>query len=303
MTQTPFRISFSGGSSDLQDYLNSRHYGCVISSAIDKYMYIAIKNNFENSYILKYSVTECVKTIDDVKHELIRNSLKRNYLPNIDFASFSDVPHGTGLASSSAFTVGILNALKTFKNKKFSQLDLAIEAQNIEIKDCHGNLGYQDQPGCAIPGTKFIEFVSSNSGVQTKIQSLNLDFQKHSLVLLFTGKQHCTNKELSVKKDFRQIDDLVQLTLDLKNNKISLIDCIKENWKIKSRSNSEFNDLYNYAIKNGATCGKLLGSGAGGFFCFLVQNPKEFISRIKYQCFKVQIDNGGTQCILNTSVN
>ena len=303
ITQTPFRISFSGGSSDLQDYLNSRHYGCVISCAIDKYMYIVIKNNFENSYILKYSLTEHVKSIDEIKHELIRNSLKRNYLSNIDFASFSDVPHGTGLATSSAFTVGCLNAFKTFKNEKFSQLDLAIEAQNIEIKDCCGNLGYQDQPGCAIPGAKFIEFADTDTGVQTKIQHLDLDFQDHSLVLMYTGKQHNTNKELSIKKDFCEIDDLVQLTLDLKNSKISLIDCIKENWKIKSRSNSDFDDLYNYAIENGATCGKLLGSGNGGFFCFLVRNPKEFISRIKYKCFKVNLDNGGSQCILNTSVN
>lgn len=303
MTQTPFRISFSGGSSDLQDYLNSRHYGCVISASIDKYMYIALKNNFDESYTLKYSITEHINDIECIKHPLIRNALKRNYLSNLDFASFSDIPHGTGLGSSSAFTVGLLNALKTFRKDNFTQLSLAQEAQQIEIKDCNGNLGYQDQPGCAIGGCKFIEFINTESKVKTKVTPIKLDFENYYLMLVYTGKQHCTNLQLSKKKDFKEIDDLVQLTLDLKNNKISLIDCIKENWKIKSRTNNQFNDLYKNAINNGAICGKLLGSGDGGFFLFLVEEPVGFMLDIDYDCFEVQIDNRGTQCILNTSVN
>ena len=295
MTRTPFRISFTGGSSDLPKYLENRGYGCVISSAIDKYMYIALNKNFYNNYILKYSKTEIVESPEFIKHPILRNAILKSNLKGIDLASFSDIPSGSGLGSSSAFTVGVLSALKSFKNEVFTQLELAKLAQEIEIKDLNGNLGYQDQLGCALPGIKFIEFIQSDK-IDFKITNLNLE-NNYEYVLVFTNKLHNTNLELSTKKDFNLIDDLVQLTLDLKNNKISFVDCIKENWKIKS-SYSGYDELYNLGLKHGAHCGKLLGSGNGGFFLFLVENSADFISRMPMKCLKVKTDFEGTKCIL-----
>lgn len=298
MTRTPFRISFTGGSSDLPEYLENRGYGCVISSAIDKYMYIALNKNFYNNFILKYSSTEIVETPEHIKHPILRSSILKSNLKGIDLASFSDIPSGTGLGSSSAFTVGVLNALKSFKNEKFTQLELAKLAQEIEITDLNGNLGYQDQLGCALPGVKFIEFIQDNK-INFKITEFNLK-TNYEFVLAFTNKVHNTNLELSTKKDFKLIDDLVKLTLDLKNNKISFIDCIKENWKIKSKY-SGFDGVYQLGLKSGAVCGKLLGSGNGGFFLFLVENSDDFISRmqkLKFKCLKVKTDFEGTKCIL-----
>ena len=287
MTRTPFRISFTGGSSDLPEYLEKTGYGCVISSAIDKYMYIALNKNFYNNFILKYSSTEIVETPEHIKHPILRTAIAKSNLTGIDLASFSDIPSGSGLGSSSAFTVGVLNALKSFKNEKFTQLELAKLAQEIEITDLNGNLGYQDQLGCALPSVKFIEFIKNDK----------IDFKITEFVLAFTNKVHNTNLELSTKKDFNLIDDLVQLTLDLKNNKISFVDCIKENWKIKSKY-SGFNDLYQLGLKSGALCGKLLGSGNGGFFLFLTENLDEFISKMPLKCLKVKTDFEGTKCIL-----
>lgn len=295
MTKTPFRISFTGGSSDLPEYLEKQGYGCVISSAIDKYMYIALNKNFYNNYILKYSKTEIVESPEFIKHPILRNAILKSNLKGIDLASFSDIPSGSGLGSSSAFTVGVLNALKSFKNEEFSQLELSKEAQEIEIKDLNGNLGYQDQLGCALPGVKFIEFIQDNK-INFKITEFNLN-TNYEFVLVFTNKLHNTNSELSSKKDFNLIDDLVQLTLDLKNNRISLVDCIKENWKIKSKY-SGFDDVYQLGLKSGAKCGKLLGSGNGGFFLFLVENSNDFISRMPLKCLKVKTDFEGSKCIL-----
>ena len=295
MTRTPFRISFTGGSSDLPEYLEKTGYGCVISSAIDKYMYIAVNKNFYNNFILKYSSTEIVETPEHIKHPILKCAVLKTNLSGIDLASFSDIPSGTGLGSSSAFTVGVLNALKSFKNEKFTQLELAKLAQEIEITDLNGNLGYQDQLGCALPGVKFIEFIK-NDKINFKITEFNLK-TNYEFVLVFTNKIHNTNSELSSKKDFKLIDDLVKLTLDLKNNKISFVDCIKENWKIKSKY-SGFDDVYQLGLKNGALCGKLLGSGNGGFFLFLVENSDDFIRRIPLKCLKVKTDFEGTKCIL-----
>ena len=295
MTRTPFRISFTGGSSDLPEYLEKTGYGCVISSAINKYMYIALNKNFYNNYILKYSNTEIVESTEHIKHPILRTAITKSDLIGIDLASFSDIPSGTGLGSSSAFTVGVLNALKSFKNEKFTQLELAKLAQEIEITDLNGNLGYQDQLGCALPGVKFIEFIQDNK-INFKITEFNLK-TNYEFVLAFTNKVHNTNLELSTKKDFNLIDDLVQLTLDLKNNKISFVDCIKENWKIKSKY-SGFNDVYQLGLKSGAICGKLLGSGNGGFFLFLTENSDEFISKMPLKCLKVKTDFEGTKCIL-----
>ena len=173
MTRTPFRISFTGGSSDLPEYLEKTGYGCVISSAIDKYMYIALNKNFYNNFILKYSSTEIVETPEHIKHPILRTAITKSDLTGIDLASFSDIPSGTGLGSSSAFTVGVLNALKSFKNEKFTQLELAKLAHEIEITDLNGNLGYQDQLGCALPGVKFIEFIK-NDKIDFKITEFNL---------------------------------------------------------------------------------------------------------------------------------
>src|SRR3989304_5044064 len=134
ITRTPFRVSFAGGGSDLKEFYSKNGYGAVVSTAITRYMYIVIHPYFHDKIRLKYSKTEDVENIDEVEHPIARECLKKvNIEKGIEIASFADVPAGTGLGSSSSFTVGLLNALYAYKGKVVPKERLAAEACEIEI--------------------------------------------------------------------------------------------------------------------------------------------------------------------------
>ncbi len=159
ISRTPFRVSFVGGGSDFRDFYNKNGTGAVISAAIQQYMYIVIHPYFHDKIRLKYSRTEDVDDVDEIKHPIFRECLKRVGIEKgIEIASFADISSGTGLGSSSSFTVGLLNALYAYKGKTISKSRLAAEACEIEIDVLKEPIGKQDQYAASYGNLNHIRF-------------------------------------------------------------------------------------------------------------------------------------------------
>ena len=158
ITRTPFRISFAGGGSDLRNYYE-KFGGSVLSVSINKYIYLSMHPYFdENAYLLKYSKTENAKSLEEIQHPIIREVFKKYGIKGVDFNSSADIPSGTGLASSSAFTVGLINLCNVYTDNYMSKSDVAKQACQVEIEDLKEPIGKQDQYACACGGLNFIQF-------------------------------------------------------------------------------------------------------------------------------------------------
>lgn len=287
ITRTPFRISFAGGGSDLPSFYR-RHTGAVLSTAIDKYMYIVLHPFFQKDKIqLKYSKNELVGDVNDIRHPIFREVLKEYGLSGIDINSIADVPSGTGLGSSSSFTVGLLNAVRAYLGKASGAGALGAMACDVEINKVGSPIGKQDQYAAAYGGLNLITFHGDESVVVERI-IMNRAKKKElerNLFMFYLGGKHSANEILKRQQEAISNDDkfevqkkMVQLAYDLKdrleNNDIDDMGTIlHEGWLMKkSLTNGITSDvidtLYNKGIKAGATGGKLLGAGGAGFMLF-----------------------------------
>ena len=292
ITRTPFRISFCGGGSDLPSFYR-QHGGCVISTGINKYMYIVVHKSFDDKTTLKYSKTETVDNIDDIEHTIFRECLKKEKVNGVEISSIADVPQGTGLGSSSSFTVGLLHALKCYKKEYTTKYDLAESACDMEINICGSPIGKQDQYGAAFGGLNFYQFNKDDSVTVEPVllpEGAYSQLEKN-LILIYVGGKHDASailKEQSqnLVSETAKLEGqkkIVDLTYELKKElTLGHIDelgrILDENWKIKRTlangiTNPEFDEIYDLALKNGALGGKLLGAGGSGFFLFYV--PEE----------------------------
>jgi D-glycero-alpha-D-manno-heptose-7-phosphate kinase len=285
ISRTPFRISFVGGGSDLPQFYQREGMGAVVSASINKYMYLSMNPSFDEKIRLMYSRYEIADSIDTIEHPIVRAAFNRLGIhKGLEISSLADVSKGTGLGSSSAYTVGLLNALSSFLNKPLSKYDLASLASKIEIEDLGSPIGKQDQFAAAFGGINKFEFNSDESVAITPIV-LSSDrliyFQSH-LMLFFTGRSRDAASVLSEQKnhmdteEYRNIvKEMVSLT-DIFSDILSCSDItdlgiiLHENWELKKRlskniSDSSIDEMYNIARKNGATGGKILGAGNGGF--------------------------------------
>lgn len=287
ITRTPFRISFCGGGSDISQYY--REYGgCVLSSTIDKYIFLSIHPYFQDGYLLKYSENEHIMNVNDIKHNIIREVFKKYNVCNVDFNSSADIPSGTGMGSSSAFTCGLINLCNFYLSKFKSNEDIAKEACKIEIDILKHPIGKQDQYSCGIGGLNFIEFKRDDNVIVSKLAMDSLKKQELSdnLLLFYTGtsrdanvilEKQVTNLKSSSHKN-QLMHKIVKLTYQLKqellnNNIDSMGSILHENWMYKKElantiSSQFIDDNYELAKKNGAIGGKILGAGGGGFFLF-----------------------------------
>ena len=286
-TRTPFRMSFIGGGSDLKEFY-SKSPGCVISTTINKYMYILIHPFFDDRIQVKYSKTELVDRIDEIKHPIVRVALKSFNLSGVDINSIADVPAGTGLGSSSSFTVGLLHALYMYTNQQVSPELLAREACKIEIDILKEPIGKQDQYAAAFGGLNSITFYPDGS---VNVEPVLMDSDKYTileenLLMFYTGKVRrakdiLIDQRKKISKDKKKYNDLKRMTDLARDLKHSLINgdiddmglILDENWQLKkSLSNKiskiEIDHLYDIARANGALGGKLLGAGGGGFLLF-----------------------------------
>jgi D-glycero-alpha-D-manno-heptose-7-phosphate kinase len=286
ISRTPLRMSFVGGGSDLPDFYRA-HGGAVLSTAIDKYIYVTVNQKFDNGIRVSYSVTEEVNSIPEIRHNIVREALKfLNLQGGIEITTIADIPsRGTGLGSSSSFTVGLLNVLNAFQHRYVSSEQLGADSCRIEIDILGEPIGKQDQYAAAYGGLNLIEFNPDDSvGVTPVIchPDTTKALQKGILVF-YTGITRSASDLLRKQSDdmngnadklrgMRRMVELAYLLRDeLQANNIEAFgEILHENWELKKSmtegvSNSHINDAYEAARRAGALGGKLLGAGAGGF--------------------------------------
>lgn len=318
ITKTPFRVSFCGGGSDLADFYRE-HGGCVLSTTINRYMYIMIHPYFdEKKTALKYSQNEIVDSVYDIEHSIFRCVLSDKHIRGVEITSTADVPSGTGLGSSSSFTVGLLHSLYCYKGKYVSKAKLAEEACQVEIEKLGNPIGKQDQYAAAFGGLNFISFHQDDSvSVEPVVIKREILKQLQSnLVMYYTGFTHNANEILLeqqkniLKKE--KISSLIEMCELAKEMKYSL-ECnelknfgkiLHESWMKKREltgkiSNPKIDELYQCAINNGALGGKLLGAGGGGFLLFYCPHEKQELlsNRLRMKPFDFKFEHDGSSIV------
>lgn len=290
--KTPLRMSFLGGGTDLPSFYR-KYGGMVVSTSIDKYVFVTINPKFDERLRLSYSITENVDKLDELKHPLVKAALKyRNVTGGIEITSIADIPSGgTGLGSSSSFTVGLLHVLSAYKGKFCSLEQLADEACHIEIDLCGEPIGKQDQYAAAFGGLNVIEFYpDDNVRVTPVVCKLEYLRKFESQILCFyTGRTRSASNILQEQSSRSRDDQIVIGALSAMKGLgwdfvKSLYDgdyaamgaILHEGWMLKRSissniTDSEIDRYYDAARKEGAYGGKLLGAGGGGFL--MIQAP------------------------------
>lgn len=318
ITKTPFRISFCGGGSDIPDFYRE-HGGCVISTSINRYMYISIHPYFsEGQTALKYSKTELVDDIKDIEHSIFKCVLNEKGIKGVEITSTADVPSGTGLGSSSSFTVGLLHTLYCYQGKYVSKQKIAEEACHVEIELLGNPIGKQDQYAAACGGLNFISFNKDESVTVEPIiiKPETLQTLQDNIVVFYTGITHDANKILAEqKKNISQETKMANLIKicelahemkdSLESNELSDFGKIlDEGWKRKKElasgiADSRIDEMYDLALSHGASGGKLLGAGGGGFLLFYCEKykQKELIEGMKLKQFPIRFEHDGTSVV------
>jgi D-glycero-alpha-D-manno-heptose-7-phosphate kinase len=320
ITKTPFRISFAGGGSDLAVYYE-KYGGAVVSTTIDKYIYLSMHPYFfESGYFLKYSKTEHAESVDKIEHRIIREVFRRYEIKGVDFNSSSDIPSGTGLASSSAFTCGLIQLCNAYTEQYKEKEEIAREACSIEIDVLGEPIGKQDQYACACGGLSFIEFGLNGEVVIERLVLPHEGYKRleKNLMLFYTGQTRAAGDILSEQqknimngaKKVENLHKMVKLAKELKvellkNNIDAMGDVLHQGWMYKKElasgiSDSSIDAYYDAAIKNGASGGKLLGAGGGGFLLFYVKEENHARLRKALKDLKelpFRFDNSGLSII------
>jgi D-glycero-alpha-D-manno-heptose-7-phosphate kinase len=293
ITQTPLRISFAGGGTDFKEFWQE-YTGAVVSSAIDKYVQVIIKQRFDDLIVLNYSDREIIDSVEEIRHDLIREAMKKTGVEKgVEITTLADIPsEGSGLGSSSSITVGLLHALYIYQGKLVTQERLASEACEIEIDILGSPIGIQDQYIAAFGGLKAFTFQKDGS---VTVQSLQFTSWEHlllssRLLLFYLNK---TRKSASILKEQRRniinkveslcrIRDLaINLRENLKGDNLDYIGHIMHKGWLEKKSlakkvsNPEIDKLYDMALDAGAVGGKVAGAGGGGFLLLYVPREKQ----------------------------
>ena len=296
ITRTPFRVSFAGGGSDITSFYE-KHGGCVLSTAINKYMYISVHPSFDrHQTVLKYSKTETVDNIAKIEHHYFKQILKNLGIVGVELVSTADIPSGTGLGSSSSFTVGVLHALYCYKGKYVSKERLASEACEVEIEQLGNPIGKQDQYAAAYGGMNYIEFRRDGCVIVDPVimNTSSLRQLESNLMMFYTGQLHSASDILKEQKkniaagdkeanQLKMCNLARELREELQNNNIDAMgEILHQNWLLKKTlasgiSNPAIDEAYEKAMAAGATGGKLLGAGGGGFLLFYVPQDKQAV--------------------------
>lgn len=318
ITKTPFRVSFCGGGSDLAAFYE-QYGGCVLSTSINKYMYISIHPYFnEHQTLLKYSENELVDDIKDIKHKIFNVVLNDMDVSGVEISSTADVPGGTGLGSSSTFTVGLLHTLYCYKGKFASKAKLAKEACEVEIEQLGSPIGKQDQYAAAFGGLNFIRFNKDGSVSVSPIMMQAETYKKlqNNLLMFYTGTTRSANSILSEQKknisqdskneNLRKMCSLAEdMKRSLEHNDLSSFGSIlNQSWELKRTlasgiSNPEIDQAYARAMESGALGGKLLGAGGGGFLLFYCEPEHQETLRknIGLKEFDFSFEQDGTSIV------
>jgi len=320
VTQTPLRVSFAGGGTDLAAYY-AEHEGMVVSTAIDKFAYVIVKERFDDDIYLNYMRKEIVSDVDSIEHELIREAMRTTGVERgVEVTLLSDIPsQGSGLGSSSSFTVGLLNALYAFRGEQVTAEQLAREACAIEIERLGKPIGKQDQYIAAYGGLRSFRF-RRDGEVETRRIELSPDRLRdlgNRLYLFFTGRTRKADTILSEQKSRTgerraELDGIKALAVELEaalaeGDIDRLGEVLHANWKLKRRlasgiSDDAIEEMYDRARGSGALGGKICGAGGGGFL--LVYCPLESQERLvkgmhDHRSLPFQLERDGSKVVFN----
>ncbi|MDP2948064.1 MAG: hypothetical protein Q8P22_00810 [Chloroflexota bacterium] len=296
VTRTPLRISLGGGGTDIPSYY-SRHKGFLVSAAINKYVYIFVNRRFEDSVRISYSKTEIVDRVEDIQHPIVREALKMVGLSRaLEIVSVADLPGNTGLGSSSAFAVGLLNALHTYKREQVSPLQLAEEAYSIEVERLKEPIGKQDQYVAAFGGIPCLEIDNAGQVRVTQVEvseEVTQEFE-NTVALFYTGIQRRASDVLGeqskgVAQDAGQVLQAMhtikaigyEVKAALETGYLMRFgELLDKHWETKKLlsskvSSGQIDRWYDLARQNGALGGKIMGAGGGGFFMFCCPNGRK----------------------------
>ena len=321
VVRSPLRISLGGGGTDLPSYYRENE-GFLIAAAINKYVFVSVMNPFTNGYTLKYSEYENVENIKDIKHPIIRESLKLGFKKNLEITTLADLPSGTGLGSSGSFTTALLKALYINSSQNINAEELAELACDIEINKLNEPIGKQDQYIAAFGGISSFKFNNDDS---VNVEPLNISEDtlydlEDNLMLFFTGYSRSAGKILkdqktkSMQNDKEMLENLHKVkeigyqskkVLESGDTRI-FGELMHEHWENKKKrsggmSNQKINDWYDIAIKNGAIGGKLVGAGGGGFLMFMAEDRNKLrkaLTKAGMEEVRFRFDFEGTKTLI-----
>ena len=294
IVRSPLRISLGGGGTDLPSYYEENE-GFLLTAAINKFVYITMHENFMDEILVKYSKTENVRDVNDIRHPIFRECIKMLGLQDESFEiqSMADIPAGTGLGSSSSFTTALLKCLHEYKGELVGTEELAREACEIEMVRLKEPIGKQDQYIAAYGGIRAMWFHKDGS---VTVEPVNMSKEtlynlEDNLVLYFTGFERSASQILKEQDDKTKASDsdmksnldmVKQMGLDTKQvfekgDLRAFADIMNHHWEIKKKrsgqmSNPRIDEWYEYAMKHGALGGKLIGAGGGGFLMFYAED-------------------------------
>jgi D-glycero-alpha-D-manno-heptose-7-phosphate kinase len=320
IVQTPLRISFFGGGTDFRPFFMEEG-GCVLSTAIDKYIFVTIKQRFDSKLRIGYTETEMVDEVHQIHHELIRESLQMTRIERgVEITTMGDIPsEGSGLGSSSTVTVGALHAMYAYLGEIVPAERLAREACEIEIEILQRPIGIQDQYIAAYGGLRFFEFLPNGEVTAEKIK-LSPEAQRalnNNFMLFFTGVSR--NSSTILKEQVGNLKDRMKELREIKHmayearcaieteNFDELGVLLHQSWELKKRlagtiSNGQINEMYDAALRAGAIGGKIAGAGGGGFLLLYVPIERQNKVRMKLndlQELPFRLEGDGTKIIFN----
>lgn len=322
IVRSPLRISLGGGGTDLPSYYEENE-GFLITAAINKFVYITMHENFEDEIWVKYSKTEKVRNIDRLTHPIFRESIKMLDMGNESFEiqSMADIPAGTGLGSSGSFTTALLKCLHEYKGELVTAEELAREACEIEMIRLKEPIGKQDQYIAAYGGIRAMWFhrdgtVDVETLNTTKDVYYNLE---DNLILYFTGFERSASQILKEQDDKTKasdtdmkanLDQVKQMGLDSKaafesGDLKRFAEIMNFHWEMKKKrssrmSNPDIDEWYEYAMRNGALGGKLIGAGGGGFLMFYSEDKvrlRKAMLKTGLKEVRFRFENQGTRLI------
>ena len=326
ISRTPFRISFFGGGTDYPVHYK-KHGGAVLASSINKYCYITCRYLppfFKHKHRIAYSVVETPNKISEIDHPSVRETLRyMDIKKGVEIHHDGDLPARAGLGTSSSFTVGLLNALYALKGKSVTKRQLALDAIYIEQEKIKENVGSQDQITTAFGGFNKIEF---NGDEEFRVRPIPLtrkksQFLQDHMMLFFTGfsrtASHIAKEQIKKtpdrKKELKRMTEIVDEAIDVLNDNdtdfTEFGKLLHENWMIKRNLTSKIttekiDKIYYDAMKAGASGGKLLGAGGGGFILFFVEpkKQKQVMNKLKNLLYvPFRFENSGSQIIYFTA--
>jgi D-glycero-alpha-D-manno-heptose-7-phosphate kinase len=320
ITQTPLRIGLLGGGTDLPDYYRE-HGGRVLNCAIDKYVYVIVKQRFDDDIYVNYSKKEIVSRVEDLEHELVREAMRMTGVADgVEITTLADIPSaGSGLGSSSSVTVGLLHALFAYQGQQVTAEELAERACTIEIDRCGRPIGKQDQYIAAFGGIRDIRFGPGDEVIPEELglsAAERRDLQRN-VMLFYTGITRSADSILAeqtanIKSTKTQLDllrDLAGVAVErLRQGDVDSVGtAMREGWKAKRElasgvSNGQIDDAVKRALDAGASGAKLTGAGGGGFLLVICPIERQRAVRQSLADMRelpVKLDRLGSRVVLN----